>query len=181
MENSQKFIAKQIPFCRAQISLGAAPRNDKVTIQRYDEENKIVVSDGDIIRTFISPPEGMDICTETLTDLFCYPECINISLSDIPDVDEARPVLVYAVDGTMEEILSGSEAVFDKSIIRPDFSVALISIKFGTSNKIEDINVIGENIANYTMSFPQKCGILWAVSFDPQCGEQAKMRMIGIC
>lgn len=175
-----KFIANQVPFCGEPISLGVASKNDEVTVRRYDEENKIVISDGNLIRTFISPPDGMDICTETLTNLFCF-RGINISLSDIPDVDEDKPVLVYAVDGTMEEILSGNDAIFDKSIISPDLSVAMISIKIGTGNNMEDVDKITSNLTRYTMSFPEKCGILWAMSFDPQCGDQAELRMIGIC
>lgn len=177
LQKAQKICAEQIALYNKKISLGIAPQNDEVTVRRYNEENKIVISDGNLIRTFISPPGGMDICTETLTNLFCL-RGINISLSDIPDMDEDRPVLVYAVDATMEEILSGSEAVFDKSIIRPDLSIALISIQIDTSGEMEHVYTITENLSKY---FPQKCGILWAMSFDPQCNGQAKVRMIGIC
>ena len=149
-----------------------------VILQRYDTERKIVVSDGIATRAFDCPFDMMDICTEVIRALFCVPEYVNLSLSDIPATKEDQTVLVQVLEGTWEEILSADcDTLFDDSAHISDISTVLMAIKSYKKTDIDDIQMI---VSKCLSPFSENCSALWGTSFDYTDENQVKIYIIGI-
>jgi len=178
LQKALKICAEQIAYYENTAKYVSDDSKRSITIQRYDTERRLVVSDGAAIRTFICPADGMDICTEVIKELFCVPGYVNLSLSDVPDITEDRPVLVHGLEGTMEEILSPDhDTLFDKSACISDISTVLLSIKLPRESGVEEVDRI---TAKYISLFSQNCPVIWGVSFDNGHENQVKVCMIGI-
>lgn len=178
LQKAQKICAEQIEYYERKPKNISDDGNRSITLQRYNTERKIVVSDGTVTRTFTCPSDGMDICAEAIKELFCVPEYVNLSLSDIPATEEDRTVLVQVMEGTKEEILSADfRTLFGESAHISDISSVLMAMKVCQETDIDDIN----RIMSKCMSlFSENCAALWGASFDFQCGNRVKVYIIGM-
>ena len=178
LQKALKICAEQIAYYENTTKYVSDDSKRSITIQRYDTERRLVVSDGTAIKTFTCPADGMDICTEVIKELFCVPGYVNLSLADVPDITEDRPVLVHGLEGTMEEILSPDhDTLFDKSAHISDISTVLLSIKIFRESSIDEIDRI---TSKYIPLFSQNCAVLWGASFDNGNDNRVKVCMIGV-
>ncbi|MBQ7923649.1 MAG: MerR family transcriptional regulator [Clostridia bacterium] len=185
LQQKEAELQKVLKICEEQIAYYEGKQKNisddgkrSLILQRYDTERKIVVSDGIVTRTFICPYDRMDICTEAIRELFCVPEYVNLSLSDIPATEEDQTVLVQVLEGTREEILSADfGTLFDDSAHISDISTVLMAIKFYKKTDIDDIQMI---VSKCLSPFSENCPALWGTSFDYTDENQVKIYIIGI-
>ena len=150
LRQKESELQKVLEICTEQIAYYERKQNDildngrrSIILQRYDTEGKFVVSDGIVTRTFTCSCDRMDICIDTIQELFCVPEYVNLSLSDIPATEENQTVLVQVLEGTREEILSADrDTLFDNSAHFSDISTVFMAMKFHANTDIDDIQII---------------------------------------
>lgn len=149
----------------------------EVTVRRYDEENKIVVSDGVLTRIFACTGESMDACAEAMCELFCAPAYVNISLDDVEATDEDRTVLVQSLEGTKEEVLSlDFSTLFKESDKLEEIRTVIMTMKLSPDAGLDEVNTIAAKLHPF---FPD-CVIIWGVSFDTDREDYAKVCIVGV-
>ena len=178
LQKAQAICAEQIAYYENSKNLVSGDTKRSITLQRYDTEQKLVVSDGTVIKTFTCPFDRMDLCAEVIQDLFCVPGHGKLSLADVPAITEDRAILVLGVEGTMEEILSTDHATrFDQSAHFADISTVLLSIKITCGASIEEIDRI---TSKFIHLFSTNCTVLWGARLDSGYDHQVKVSMIGV-
>ena len=159
LQEAQKICAEQIAYYERKSKNISDDGKCSITLQRYNTERKIMVSDGTVTRAFTCPSDGMDICAEAIQELFCVPGYVNLSLSDIPVAEEDRAVLVQVIEGTKEEILSADyDTLFDQSANISNISTVLMVMKFCQGTDCDDINRI---MSKCLSLFSENCAALW--------------------
>jgi len=133
-------------------------------VERLEEENRIVVWQGEVSRMFTVPAGSMDICAGILDDLFCTLGFINLTLSDIPETDGARTVLVQTLEGNVEEIA----ALTPEQIFSPEDNVgaittALFSAELSRDTGLDEVDRI---TAVAKQCFSPKSTFVWGTAFS---------------
>lgn len=176
-------LKRSLRLCREQIGLYEKRIHpdaavNEVTLYRYDDEQKIVVSNKNITRTFTCPEHGMEICAEAINELFITNGYINISLEDLPESDENRTALIQMLEGTREEVFSADFSdTFNTSDDFEPVQTVLMAIKTSGETTRDDVNSMVEKCLN---TFPESCTVLWGVSFDYALEDHVKLCMIGL-
>ena len=178
LQKALKICAEQIACYENSLQNISQEESCGITLRRDNNEGKIVVSDGSVIRTFTCASDRMDTCAKVIQDLFCVPDYVNLSLSHIPVFDEDRSVLVQVLEGTKEEILSTDYGtMFDKSANIPAVSTVLMAITMAHETTTEEIKrIVSKCISQYSDS----CAAIWGVRFDDRSGELVKVCTIGV-
>ena len=145
-------------------------------IHRMDDQQMIILEDGEHRRIFHCRAEGMDICHTTLNELFCGPY-LNLYVKDIPTItDKERTVTVQRIETDLAEMdaLIGKQLFPTSDAGEP--TTVFLHLTLPDSLKIEDVDRIAARITN---CLPSSAMLFWGVSFHSRM-DSCTLQMIGI-
>lgn len=167
---------KQIRFHEESMQRKKDIADGKFSVQRLDEENRIIVYQKELTRTFAVPAEAMDTCADILRELFCVPGYVNLSLSDIPEKDDDRTVLVQTLEGGIEELTALTpEQIFSPEDNAGSITAALFSVELNAKSSLDDVERIS---AVAEQCFSPESTTVWGAAFSAE--RQKGTARIGI-
>ena len=152
---------------------------EKRRIERIEEENRIVVRQGNVSRMFTAPTGAMDVCAGILHELFCTPGYVSLDLADIPEQADDRAVLVQTMEGTAEEIA----ALTPEQIFTPEDNAAAITAALFTVELSRDtsLNEVKRIVAVAGQCFSPENALIWGAAFsDERPKGTARIGIIGL-
>lgn len=178
LRRAHEACLRQIKSHEKNIERKHALESGKIFVQRFDDDNKMLVQDGESCRTFAVTPEGMETCYEVICSLFCTPY-VNLSLADIPETNEDRIILVQTLEGDIDEMISlESSNIFTDSDMAKEIKTAMFSIEVNPQTHLEDIKMVTNKLCECLFD---KAVVIWGAEFDEKREEgSVKIGVIGI-
>jgi len=162
------------------------PEKRTVVLHRFDAEQKIILDDGERFIVFRCRKEGMDICSEAFTELFCKPGYMNLSLSDIPQSHGTeQDMLIKKIELEPEDILHLPEIhLLSEEDHAKKLSTVMLAIALPQTQNTETIlslDTVDSIVGNIVSHCAEDTCILWGVSFDTsKANNSCVIQIIGI-